>query len=225
MGEQLYTSAKKHIKQYTENLRAFTQMSQHLQVQSAKRDAQTALQAMRRPSVEVVEQRLRPQLAYHDFRRIIPVGKTHFGKSLAGEPCRLEVNRANGPRSNRTCVTSAQPFIKPLCSTKLLLARLPCHEKHVLLHGLGVWMHVHCYLQPLGARHSEEDANWLRGNWVCGTNSFFRVAVAWMAIFWETTAVNVAQRRQELRVLCEWDLTGIWPEMAWFGKPGCGACT
>ena len=75
------------------------------------------------------------------------------------------------------------------------------------------------------AELSEEDANWLRGNWVCGTNSFFRVAMAWMAIFWEATAVNVAQRRQELRVLCEWDLAGIWPEMAWFGKPGCGACT
>ena len=49
----LHIRAKKHVKQYTENVRAQTQLSRQLQVKAAKAEAVQALEAMKRPSVRL----------------------------------------------------------------------------------------------------------------------------------------------------------------------------
>ncbi|CAE7941282.1 unnamed protein product [Symbiodinium sp. KB8] len=99
----LYIRAKKRVKQYTENVRAQTQLSRQLQVKAAKADAVQALEAMKRPSVrlEAVDTLFMPQFPTHAYRRKFlvldgptRVGKTQFAKALAGEAATLEVNCA-----------------------------------------------------------------------------------------------------------------------------------
>ena len=191
VAKQLYISAKKHIKQYTENVRTFTQMSQQLQVQSAKRDAQLALQAMRRPSVrlEVVEEQFRPQFAHHDFRRKFlvldgptRVGKTQYAKSLAGEPCTLEVNCANciepdlrdfNPAIHKAIVFDEASASLVLRHKKLFqggVEEVTMSSSATNMYSYTVWVYG-CMLIVTSnhwerdlAELSEEDANWLRGN-------------------------------------------------------------